>query len=453
MAKLDLRQLGVLDDGLAVVMSGGASKIYGASWTHASSPTLTRTDSAIDMVANAGLGTATVVNNFDQAEIYKDITEVTDVLGNVFIRIPKFWIEKTDDGSTMATWRISKRRFGTAYLPKCFVSTTGAELPYIDVGKYNASLSGANKLESLSGKYPLINKTIVNFRGYAQANGADYQQLDIHVVDVLQVLFMVEFATLHSQGVMNGYVAGEYVATDTATVAENAVNRIIVLNSVANLFVVGQAISIGTSLGGNQIFYGRTITSIDVYDATQKAITFDGATVNIAVGNIVYSTGWKSGFSSGIVAKSGGIVSLSSGKYPCAYRGIENPWGSVYQFVDGINIIEQQAWVCADAYNYASNLFAAPYEILSYVNGNTDGYSKVLGFDPTHPYAQFPITVGGGSTTYYPDYYYSTTGQRIALLGGYWYYGATAGLFYWGLNGTSSNAGINFAGRLLKKPL
>jgi hypothetical protein len=431
------------------------AKIYGASWTHASSPVLTRTDAAIGMVAAAGLDAGVVVNNFDQAEIYKDITEITDALGNVFVRIPKFWIEKTDDGATKATWRISKRRFGSAYLPKCFVSTAGAELPYIDVGKYNASLSGANKLESLPGKYPLINKNIVDFRGYAQANGAGYQQLDIHVVDLLQTLFMVEFATLNSQSIMAGYTSGEYVATDTATVAENAVNRIVVLNAVAATFVVGQAISCGTALGGIQIFYGRTITSIDVYDATQKAISFDGATVNIAVGNIIWSSGWKSGFSASITAKSGGITSLSSGKYPCVYRGIENPWGSVYEFVDGVNINDRQAWVCADVVSYASNLFAAPYEVLGYVNGSTDGYSNMLGFDAVHPYAQFPIYVAGGadSTHYYSDYYYSSVGQRIALLGGPWYYGTSAGLFYWALSVASSDTYINFAGRLLRKPL
>jgi hypothetical protein len=405
------------------------------------------------MVAAAGLDAGVVVNNFDQAEIYKDITEVTDSLGNVFVRIPKFWIEKTDDGATKATWRISKRRFGNAYLPKCFVSTAGAELPYIDVGKYNASLSGANKLESLSGKYPLINKNIVDFRGYAQANGAGYQQLDVHVVDLLQVLFMVEFATLNSQSIMAGYTAGRYVATDTATVAENAVNRIVVLNAVAVTFVVGQAISIGTSLGDIQIFYGRTITSIDVYDATQKAISFNGAAVNIAVGNIVWSSGWKSGFSAGVTAKSGGITSLSSGKYPCVYRGIENPWGNVWQFVDGVNITDRQAWVCNDQASYASNLFAAPYEILSYVNGATDGYPKVFGFDAAHPFAQFPTTVGGNDVTYYSDYYYQSTGQRIAFLGGGWSYGANVGVFFWSLSNASSKSDVNLGGRLLKKPL
>jgi hypothetical protein len=430
-----------------------SAKVYGVSWNKGSSPTLTRTDSAVGMVANAGVDTTVVRNDFDNAEIYKDITQVTDSLGNVFMRIPKFYIKKTD-GTGFKTWQVSKDMFTGAYLPQCFWDfTTSTELSYIDIGKYNASLSGANKLESLSGTYPLINKTIVNFRTYAQANGNAYQQLDIHAVDILQTLFIIEFATLNPQSIFAGYTGGEYVATDTATVAETAVNRIIVTNAVAATFVVGQAISVGTSLGGIQVFYGRTITSIDVYDASNKAISFDGAAVNIAIGNIVWSSGWKSGFSSSITAKSGSPVSNSDSKHPAMYRGIENPFGSVWQFVDGLNITDRQAWVCANAANYASNLFASPYVQLGYVDGNTNGYPIELGWDANNPYANLPITVGGGTTTYYSDYYYQDVGQRIAFFGGTWYYGAGAGLFFWGLVNASSSASISISGRLLRKAL
>jgi hypothetical protein len=423
--------------------------IYGVSWAGTSSPTLTRTDAGVGMVANAGVDTNVVVNDFDTAEIYKNITEVSDVLGNVFIRVPKFWIEKTAAGAAR-TWRISPHPFGTSYLPKCF---TGVD--YVDVGKYNANLdSGGTKLESKSGTYPLISKNIVQFRTYAQANGVGYQQLDIHVVDLLQVLFIIEFATLNSQSIMYGFASGRYNAADTATATEAGANRIVVTNAVAANFVVGQAISCGTSLGGNQKFYGRTITSISVVDASNKALNFDGAAVDIATGNIVYSTGWKSGFSSGITAKSGSLTSNSTGKYPCMYRGIENPFGSVYQFVDGVNINEYQAWVCPTPSSYASNLFANPYEQLSYVNINADNYVVAMGFDTSCPYANFPTNVtGGNSSTYYSDYYYKNTGQRIAIFGGAWNNGSSAGLFAWDLDDASSYTHVSLGGRLLKRPL
>jgi hypothetical protein len=421
-------------------------KIYGVAWNGGSSPTLTRTDDAVGMVANAGVDATPVVNNFDAAEIYRDIVDgITDSYSNVFVRIPKFWIEKTAVGAAR-TWRISRQPFGSAYLPACFATAN-----YVDVGKYNAAKSGT-KLISQSGQYPYINDTIVNFRTFAQNNGAGYQQMDIHVHDVLRTLFYVEFATLHSQSKMTGWTNGQYSATHLATVAETAVNRIIVANATAALYAVGQPIGIGTSQGGNQICYGRNITSIDVYDGSNKALSFDGATVNIAVGNYLYNVGWKSGFSAGIAAKSGSPVSNSDGLHPCIYRGIENPWGSVYQFIDGVNIAaDYQAWVCRTPSNYASNLFAAPYVQLGYTNAAANGYIEAMGFDAANPFAELPITVGGAYNTYYADYYYCSTGQRIAICGGTWNGGTLAGLSFWLLSFASSYATISIGGRLVRE--
>ena len=429
-----------------LLLMGSRAPIYGASWGGASSPTLTRTDAAVGMVAAAGVDAGVVVNSFDNADIYRNITQVTDALGNVFVRIPKFWIEKTAVGAAR-TWRISSKPFGNAYLPACFANAS-----YVDVGKYNAALDvgTGTKLTSISGSYPLINKNIVEFRGYAQANGAGYYQMDVHVADIIRTLFYVEFATLNSQSIMAGLSAGAYAAGHTATAAETAVNRIVVANATAALFVVGQTIGVGTSLGGNEVISNRTVTSIDVYDASNKAITVDGAVFNIAVGNIIYSLGWKSGFSSSIVAKSGSPTHATNGLYPCMYRGIENPWGSVWQFIDGLNINENQAWVCRTPADYASNLFAAPYVQLSYVCKNANGYPISMGLDPANPFANLPSEVGGGATTYYSDYYYQATGQRIAFLGGSWGYGTVAGLSYWYLGNASSDAGISLGGRLIK---
>ena len=438
------------------LLSPRGSKIYGASWDKSSTPTLTRTDASVGMVANAGVDASVVVNNFDTAQIYGEITEVTDTCGNVFVRIPKFYIQKTD--GVIRTWRISKTKYPGFYLPWCFWDfTNNKELPYIDVGKHKATKDGSGKLESKPSLYPYINNNIVNFRTYASNNNTGgllgYQQLDVHVVDVLQTLFRIEFATLNSQAIMQGFTTGQYTATHLATVAESNTNRIILANANAALYQVGQAISVGTTQGGNQIFYGRTITAIAVYDGSNQAISFDGAPVNIAVGNMLYNTGWKNGFSSSIAATSGSLVSNSSGLYPCKYRGIESPFGDIWQFVDGVNINNNQAWTANNPANYASNVFASPYEQLGYVDANANGYVSAMGIDPAHPFAEFPVTVTGGSATYYSDYYYQATGQYIALLGGFWGSGATAGLSFWILYYSSSDAAVSIGGRLLKKPL
>jgi hypothetical protein len=294
-------------------------------------------------------------------------------------------------------------------------------------------------------------------RTYAQNNNSGlngYQQLDIHVRDMLLALFYIEFATLNSQSIMQGWANGQYVATHLATFATTSGNQIVVANATAALYAVGQPISIGTTQGGNQVFYGRTITAINVYDGSDKAIVFDGAPVNIAVGNFLYNTGWKNGFSSTIAASSGSPVSNSSGLQPCSYRGIESLWGDIWQFVDGVNINNSQAWVCQNAASYASNAFANPYLELAYANYGTSDWVSAMGYDLANPELELPTAGGGSSSTYYSDsFYQNASGQFIALIGGNWSSGAGAGFSFWDLNVGSGNTNVDVGGRLLRKAI
>lgn len=321
---------------------------------------------------NIGIGNQVVQNDFDAMPIYKEMKEVTDDYRNKFIRIPKFYIHKENTAGKLAI-RISKEPITGGYLPHCFYDHVAEkELPYIDIGKYLASLSSdGTKLESKTGVAPLAARNIVDFRELAEANGDGYQQMDIHVIDVLQTLFYVEFATLHSQSIHSGYTGG-----------------------------------------------------------TEAKPT---------------------GGTDSVVASSGAMG--ADGTYQFMYRGIEDLWGNVYQFVDGVNINDNQAWVCKDARDYASNVFANPYEKLSYINLDTNGWVTEMGYDPNHPYAQFPIKGAGGTTTYYADHYYQDLGQRIALFGGSWSNGSVAGLSVWVLGYSSAHASSSVGGRLVRKPM
>lgn len=448
---LRLATLGVPVGGGGAAFGDGAA-IYGVSWDGSSTPTLTRTDDSVGWTCQAGVDAGVVTNDADSAEIFGEITEVTDALGNVFVRIPKCYIRETATGAAR-TWQITKGAQGDGYLPACFWDFTHeVELDYVDVGKYPAGLDGSNRLTSKAGEYPLINKNIVEMRGYAQANGTAYQLLDIHTYHLLWVLFTIEFATLHSQDVMAGFTTGQYIATHVATVAEAGANRIVIASAQADAYAIGQSIGIGTTQGGNQIAYGREITDITVVDASNKALVFDGAPVDIALGNYVYNVGWRNGFSGWIEASSGSLVSNSSGKYPMVYRGIENLYGNVWQWIDGVNVDEGQAWICRDARDYISGWFASPYEQLSYVNGDTNGYVLAMGYDPLRPFAQFPVTVDAGiSNSAFKDYYYRNTGQRSAFVGGSWHNGSNAGLSIWNLAYGPSDAYVSIGARLVRK--
>ena len=200
------------------IVPRSSAPIYGVRWDKSENPTLIRTHDAVGMVANAGVDGQHVQNDFDNAQIYREMGEVTDELGNVFIRIPKFYIRKTD-GDGFKTWQISGYLHPGFYLPWCFWDFENErELDYVDIGKYPASLSSdGQRLESKPGVKPLVNTTIVEFRQLARANGKGYQLLDIHAWDVIQCLFWVEFATLNSQSIMMGLVNGTAAATNGAT--------------------------------------------------------------------------------------------------------------------------------------------------------------------------------------------------------------------------------------------
>ena len=432
--------------------------VFGCVWDKTATSTGTRLGVCMSYTANIGIDDQSVINDFDSAPIWGEMEEVTDSLGNVFIRIPKFYIRKRSIAGLLSK-EVSKYQYDGFYLPKCFWDFTNeVELPYFDFGKFTAGLN-TTKLTSVADINPLVGTNIVYFRTYAENNNAGgllgYQQFDIHAYDALVTLMQIEFATLDIQSVMQGFTVGQFLATHTLTADTNpAGNTLVVANAIGALYRVGQSIGVGTTLGGNQRFYGRVITHIgvDTPSAGSTTITFDGDVVALTTGDILYNVGWKNGFSYDIAASSGCIVA-NDGKYPCSYRGIENPYGNVWQWVDGVNITARQAWVCDDADDYASNLFAVPYKQLSYVNASTNNYVKEMGFDANNPFAEFPESVDVVGNTPYKDYYYQNTAYYVARVGGYWNTTPGAGLSCWDLSAISSDTRVTVGGRLLKKSI
>lgn len=349
-----------------------ASEIYGVAFNGTTGTRLNKAFGAT-YIDNAGA----ITGSFDSKEIYKDIVDVTDTYGNVFVQIPKFYINKSVDASGNFAYKISKyKKDSSYYLPYSFQKDDGTELPYVWIGKYDASLNGT-KLESKTGKAPLVSQTISTFRTYARNNGTGYQLLDIHAIDLLQTLFYVEFATLDSQSIMQGFTA----ATNTAA-----------LNS--------------------------------------------GQTDNVKNGTVT--------------TISGSSTSNSDGKYAMKYRGIENFYGNIFQFIDGINIQNNIAYVNTKPSTYASDVFTGDYKQVGYTNATANGNVTKMGYDSSKPFVQLPTVVG---TNTYGDYCWQSTGNRIALFGGDWDDGSRTGASRWSLGFGSGSTILYIGSRLLKKAL
>lgn len=407
---------------------------------------------SIGKVATATKNGGTVQNDFDSLAPWSDIKSCNYDLttkkinawfgdanfkfdgtnGDVFTHIPKTY------------WKIYQENDYDYVLLADYPKAGFMEVDGFFVGRYNGSVVN-DVLHTYSGLVPTTSKNRGQFRTLANALGNNFSQLDWRYL-VLQMLYLVEYATYNSQSALgNGIQSRKYVKT---IVAENNTNRAIIGSSSG--YYVGQIIRIGTSDGGTQIADARKITAIAPYDedgVTGAALTFDGAAVNIAVDNFVCTMAQITGQCDDLGMKSGCIN--NDGYHSMIYRGVENLFANIWQFVDGINIKDRLAYICKDHSQYADNVFADPYKPLAYTNADANGYAKTLGLDVDEPFFRFPTEVGGSTSTYMADYYYQNTGNRVARVGGAFSYGASDGLWSWNFYFDSSSAYWSIGCRVL----
>ena len=124
-----------------------------------------------------------------------------------------------------------------------------------------------------------------------------------------------------------------------------------------------------------------------------------------------------------------GRAAGTDGKTAVQYRGIENPWGNVSEFIDGINILTQVAFICTEPESYADDN-NDNYKSCGFSTPDS-GFIKELGFSSVFPWALLPdISGGGSSTTYIPDSVYSGLGERVLNVGGHITSEQEAGLFF-----------------------
>jgi len=142
----------------------------------------------------------------------------------------------------------------------------------------------------------------------------------------------------------------------------------------------------------------------------------------------------------------------SDGLHACKYRGIENPWGNVWKWCDGITFSKEKIYVCTDPTKYVSESQAQPY---NYVGDRKtgEGYLKTIEYFDRFPLLGFAKETGASSSTHYSDYYYYNENGTVLSVGGFWNAGAYAGLWYWSGYYSASLAYARIGGRLCYKPL
>lgn len=444
---------------------------YGVEFS-GSNPVGTRTGNAIGMTAEVGLGETTVTNDFDDVSFFDrpiccgthysdgkfsvnaykgDPDFASDGSnGEVFYECkPFYWNKSFDSPSVTATPCEGYE------LAPMFSSAT--EKVYLPVYWMSMVDGIATSRSGVFPSYNSMNGHMTNARTYDTTN-AHVETMKVRMSEY--VLQLVEFATKDLQTIMMGASSMSYTSSAVATVTESTVNRIIMSTTQASSFVVGQTIAIGTSLGSNSVCENRLITSIDTYDASNTAITFDGTTVNINIGNVASSRAWINGVLDGIEASSGSIGSNTSGKYPCIWRGKVDPWGNAYSGLcdvlikrSGLGTTEDpytyRPYILDDARLYSSGAITSDYIELNYDIAQTDGYAKTLGQDLRYPYASLTNEIGASSTTYLSGYYYYPRyAVSVVFAGGGWSYGRGCSPVFFSLLNSPSYSSLYRLARL-----
>lgn len=158
----------------------------------------------------------------------------------------------------------------------------------------------------------------------------------------------------------------------------------------------------------------------------------------------------------------GGVATKNTadGKTSICYRGVENFWGNIWKFAYGVNIWGNgkmaggMPYICSD-FNYAEGKNTDNYEGAGFTVTKANGYISAMGYSTKYDWLFMASECLGNSSLPVGDYTYITenlNGYRIALLGGGWFRGSTAGGFCWGLDSGVGIRARTFGGRLVYVP-
>lgn len=167
------------------------------------------------------------------------------------------------------------------------------------------------------------------------------------------------------------------------------------------------------------------------------AKTDDGST------NMANNTGATTtlGNISGRQVGTDGLTSVS-------YRGVENLWGNIWAWVDGLNIRNGFMYKATRNSSFVSDIISENYTLAGEL-AHSYGYASDPLLSRVFESGFMPTNIIGSSSTKFCDYYYqNSVGTFVAQLGGRWADGASAGAFFWGLHNGSAGRNRYLGARL-----
>lgn len=361
--------------------------------------------------------------------------------GQVMVYQPAFWYKvvpiKLDKNTAGHGYHIRKANYYISAAPKAgfklhplFYDANGNAVDHVLLSAYEGSMYDVSAsayindsvntsaaygtgdlLCSVAGQKPASSKisgvsTRAKFETMASTRGTGWHLDTIQSVSACQLLMMIEFGTLNTQSAAgNGFIG----FSDNSTY-----NCAPYTGSTSSL---GNA----TGMAAQTTYYNHT----QGQDAT--------GTTN-------------------------GTTSVS-------YRGVENPWGSIWKYAQGVNVVGDgttgggQAYICDD-FSFSDAALTEHYHPAGFSLSNTTGYISAMGYgSEDYDWVLMPSECENANNALpVGDYGYVTANLndlKIVMTGGAWYVGDKGGGFCVAANtvatGTNSNKN-KLNGRLLYVP-
>lgn len=356
-------------------------------------------------------------------------------MGQVMVYQPKFYYlvcpveyDPIDTGIgyhlRRANYYVSEKPRAGFRLHPAFYDASGNEIDYFLTSAYEGSIydasasayllndeqvmnTGEDKFSSIAGARPASgssqNLTRPNIEAMAQNRGTNWHGDLIKQVSAEQMLMIIEMGMMNLQTAIAQGVVSLPWTTGSDTTSSYAA-------------ATGSTASLGNGTG-----------------RAEKTTTYEGG-----------------------VAKEYTV----DGKTSVCWRGKENFWGNIWKFVYGINIWGNgkmgggQPYICSD-FSFAESKNSGNYEPAGFTVTNANGYISAMGYSTACDWLFIASECLGNSSLPVGDYTYITVnlnGYRIALLGGYWGNGGSAGGFCWALSNGVGYRYRDVGGRLVYIP-
>lgn len=405
--------------------------------------TFTRLGAAVGKTAGSDFDTFSVYGNRKRCNVaddgtvnayYGDASYTEDGSnGQVMVEQPKFYYKvkpvKKDAQSDglgyhlrCAEYYISAEKKPGYKIHPAFINENGDEIDKYYIGAYEACLYddsesayNTNDSQNMAVANDLLSSianvkpasgltqdlTRVKCETMAKNRGNGWHNLSVKIASAEQLLFIIEYGNFNTQSSIGAGVTG---ITDNSSYNCSS--------------LTGSTTSLGNASGR----------------ATTTTNEINGTTTDYTDAN----------------------------KTAVSYRGVENFWGNIWSFINGLSIWGDgtmkggQPYICTD-FNYAENKKNNNYEAAGFTITNVNGYVSAFGYgNEDYDWLFIASETEGNSSLPVGDYQYiiaNLNGYRIALLGGVWRSGVDAGGFAWALGSGVGRRNRTIGARLVYLPV